>query len=123
MVETETCRAVGNPDSKASADSTVVLFHTLVDRHDIVTVLRVVIRCTAAADIGDQQTVPTKFAGGVAVDANTDTSLSGRSILVLAGDQGCMCIVYILCKGLIDGKTDERIACRKREGRRRKERR
>jgi len=48
-------------------------------------------------------------AGGVAEHANADTAFLGRSILVLTGDQGSMCIIYILDKGLVDREADHGI--------------
>jgi len=109
LLKTNTFSAAGYVDSKAASDIAIVLFFELVDLYYIAAVPGVVILLPAAANISDKEAVTMEYAGGIAEHANADTTCFGRSILVLAGDQDCMRIIYILDKGLIDRKGDHRI--------------
>ena len=109
LLKTNTFRAVGYVDSKAAVDIAIVLLYKLVDLHYVGAVLGVVILLTTAANVSDKQAVTAECAGGITKHTNADTAFLRRSVLVLAGDQGSVCIVYILNEGLVDRKADHGI--------------
>lgn len=111
LLQEDAFSAIGYFDMEAPTDGAIVLLYKFVYRHEVVAVFCAVILLAFAVDIGHKQAVTMEFAGGITKNADADVPCLPGCVIILAGDQGRMRVVYVLCEGLVNGKADKGITC------------